>query len=123
MDYVIALEKSWSCLYISYPNRIAGCLKDGKWGYLDTLENEFIIPLTCDKIFIDNGFVFCNGIVTFEINGRWGVIRSDGECTDAIFDEVDVELDQAVKVRIGDVWGYVNEDGQSTEYGDEAYFY
>jgi hypothetical protein len=117
-EWVVAPEYD----YISYPNRIAGCLKDGKWGYLDTLENKFIIPLSCDRISLEGGFVFCNGIGTFEINGRWGVIRTDGEYTEAIFDEVEEEFDQAVKVRIGDVWGYVNEDGQFIEDADEAYY-
>ena len=109
--------------YISYPNTITACYKDKKWGVLNTTTNEFIIPMICDHISLENGFIFCNGIGTFEINGKWGVMREDGEHTEAIFDEVETEFEQAVKVRIGETWGYINEDGKNTEDTDEAYYW
>ena len=31
-------------------------------------------------------------------------------------------IDQFIKVRIGDVWGYIDEKGQFTEEVEEAYF-
>ena len=66
---------------------------------------------------------YCNGIGTFEINGKWGVMREDGEHTEAIFDEVETDFDVAVKVRIGEVWGWINEEGQFTKDGDEACYW
>ncbi len=48
------------------------------------------------------------------------MMREDGEHTEAIFDEVELDLEQAVKVRIGESWGCINEEGQFTEDGDEA---
>jgi hypothetical protein len=50
-------------------------------------------------------------------------MREDGEHTEAIYDEVETEFDQAVKVRIGESWGYINEDGMITEDADEAYYW
>lgn len=46
-------------------------------------------------------------------------MREDGEHTEAIFNEVETEFDQAVKFRIGETWGY-NEDGKFTIDADEA---
>ena len=109
--------------YISYPNTIAACYKDKKWGVLNTTTNEFIIPMICDHISLENGFIFCNGIGTFEINGKWGVMREDGEHTEAFFDEVELDLEQAVKVRIGETWGYINEDGKFTVDRDESCYW
>ena len=43
--------------------------------------------------------------------------------TEAIFDEVETDFDGAVKVRIGESWGYINEDGMFTVDGDEACYW
>jgi hypothetical protein len=109
--------------YISYPNTIVACYKNKKWGILNTTTNEFIIPMICDHISLENGFIFCNGIGTFEIDGKCGVMRDVGEHTEAIFDEVELDFDQVVKVRIGEVWGYINAGGKFTEDSDEAYYW
>ena len=71
----------------------------------------------------EGGILFTNGITVFEKNGKSGVLNEYGEYTDAIFDEVDMpEMGQSIKVRIGDKWGYIAEDGSFTTDEDDAYF-
>ncbi len=108
--------------FIGYPNTITQVNKNGKWGIIDLSKKAFIIPLECDEVSNDQGFMFVNGIGTFDINGKTGVIRDDGTFTEAIFEEVDGFPDELVKVKLNGKWGYINEQNQFTEDEDEAYF-
>jgi len=108
---------------IGYPNNLTYVCKDGKWGVIELSTQELIIPLECDKIFADNGFMFINGIGYYEKDGKTGVITTSGIFTGAIFDEADGDPDGFVKVKFNGEWGFINEDNKFTTDEDEAYYY
>jgi len=109
--------------YISYPNSIVGLFKDKKCGVMNLETKEWILPMEYDSISIENGFLFCNGIAFFDKNGKHGILNEDGKCTEAIFDEIEYDIEGSVRVRFGEEWGFVNEDGEFTLDEDESYFY
>lgn len=110
--------------FIGYPNRITFVVKEGVYGVLDLEAKKFIIPLHCDFVSSDNGFMFCNGIAQFGIDGKIGVMMDNGEHTEAIFDEVEAfEMEQDVKVRIGEDWGVINEQGKFETDSDQAHYF
>ncbi len=108
--------------YIGYPNNITIMKKDDKWGVYNLKEKSFIIPLICDWVSNENGFLFCNEIGFYGVANKTGVILSNGEFTKAIFDEVDLEDSGVVKVRYQNEWGYINEAGNFTNNEDDAYY-
>ena len=110
--------------YIGYPNNITYVVKDKKYGVINLYEGNFLLPLELDFVTTENGIMFCNGISAYGKNDKQGVIMSNGELTEAIFDEVDApEMGESIKVRIGDQWGFINENGQFTQDEDEAYYF
>jgi hypothetical protein len=109
--------------YIGFPNSITSFQKDNKWGVMNISTKEWILPLVCDKIYGANGFMFVNGIGVYEIGEKSGLILENGECTEAIYDEVDLVAEEFSKARIGDTWGFIAKDGQLVQDPDEAYFY
>jgi hypothetical protein len=109
--------------FIGYPNTITSFLKGNKWGVMNIVSKEWILPLVCDKIYINNGFMFMNGVGVYEIGDKTGLISANGEFTDAIFDEVELDEDDFYKGRIGELWGYIDEDGQLVQDADEAYYF
>lgn len=110
--------------FIGYPNRITFVVKEGVYGVMDLEDKKFIIPLHCESVSSDNGFLFCNGIAQFGIEGKIGVIRENGEFTEALFDEVEaIEVGEQVKVRIGEEWGVINKEGKFDTNEDEAYYF
>lgn len=108
--------------YIGYPNQITYMKKEGKWGVYNLYENKFILPLVCDWLSHENGFLFCNEVAFYGIGDKTGVILGNGEFTRAMFDDVEMEDNGTVKVFYQKEWGYVNEEGQFTKDEDEAYF-
>lgn len=109
--------------FIGYPNTITSFLKGNKWGVMNTVSKEWILPLVCDKIYITNGFMFMNGVGAYEIGEKIGLISENGKFTDAIYDEVELDEEDFYKGRIGELWGYIAEDGQLVQDPDEAYFF
>ena len=110
--------------YIGYPNTLTHVCKDGKWGVLNIATGEYLIPLECDKVFSEGGYLFVNGIGTFEKDGKIGVITQYGAFTQPIFDEVEFDDEAPVKVKFNGEWGYINEENQFTKDEEEAcYFY
>lgn len=110
--------------FIGYPNNLTHVCKDGKWGVLDLSKGEYLIPLVCDMVHDDHGFMFINGIGTYEKDGKTGVIGHDGNFTEPIFEEVENEFEVPVKVKYNGQWGFINEDNKFTMDEDEAcYFY
>ena len=108
--------------YIGYPNNITYLCKNGKWGVMNLNTREWILPLNCDSLSHENGFLFSNGIAFYELNGKHGILLINGEFTQPVFDEIDHEINYAVKVRIGNKWGYADKSGQLVDDIDEAYF-
>ena len=108
---------------IGYPNSLTYVCKNGKWGVLNLATFEFLIPLECDKIYADNGFMFINGVGVYEKDDRKGIVSSSGEFTGAIFDDVDCEPDEHVKVLLNGEWGYINEGNEFTSDLEEAYYF
>lgn len=110
--------------YIGYPNALTQVCKDGKWGVLNITTGEYLIPLTCDKVFSEGGYLFVNGIGTFEKDGKLGVITQYGAFTQPIFEEVEFDDEAPVKVKLNGEWGYINEENQFSRDEEEAsYFY
>jgi hypothetical protein len=109
--------------YVGYPNTITHVCKDGKWGVLNLSTLSFLIPPECDKIFVDNGFMFTNGIGYYEKDGKTGVISASGEFTGAIFDDVNGDPEGCVKVMLNGEWGFINKENEFTTDEEEAYYY
>jgi hypothetical protein len=108
---------------IGYPNNLTYVQKDGKYGVLDLSKREFLIPLACDKIWDDMGFMFTNGIGYYEKGGKIGVIDESGRFTDAVFEDVDGEPEGLVKVKYNGKWGFVREDNGFTEMEAEGFYW
>lgn len=108
--------------YIGYPNSITQVRKGDKWGVLDLDKKDFLIPLECDKIYADSGYMFVNGIGAYEKSGKMGFITIEGKFTQPIFDDTDWDVEGLLKVKLNDQWGYVTEGGQFTLIPDEAYY-
>jgi hypothetical protein len=72
---------------------------------------------------LHNGFLFMNGIGLYKKDGRWGILNDAGEYTEALFDEVEEDIEGPVKVKLGEQWGFVQEDGTLSEEEDDAYFW
>ena len=108
--------------FIGYPNNLTAVCLDGKWGVLNISKNDFLIPPECDRIYIDGGFMFVNGMGVYEKNGKSGIISDDGSFTEAIFEDVIIELDEFVKVNYEGQWGYVDKNNLFTTDEDEAFY-
>ena len=108
--------------YIGYPNNFTHVCKNDKWGVLNIPERKFLIPLECDTIQSDGGFMFINGVGIYEKDGKLGLVTENGEFTEPVFNDTDWDMEGGVKVLQNDQWGYVNEDGQFTTDEDEAYY-
>jgi hypothetical protein len=118
--------------YIGFPGGITSFIKERKWGVMDILTKEWILPLNCDFVYEYEGCIFINGIGKYEIGGKWGIILENGEITGAIYDEValfnlfnlfNLLNEDYATARIGDLWGYVAKDGQLVQDTDKAYFH
>ena len=106
--------------YIGYPNDITHVRKGNKWGVLNLDKKEFLIPLECDHIDSDKGFMFINGIGAYERDGKCGIITHYGAFTEAIFDEAELIPEEWVKVKFEGQWGYLDEELKFTLDEDEA---
>ncbi len=109
--------------YIGYPNTLTNVCKDKKWGVLNILTGEFLIPLECDMVHAHSGFMFINGIGSYEKDGKTGIIREDGAFTEAIFEDVDIDSEDLVRVKLNGEWGFINEQGAFTTDEDDDVWY
>jgi hypothetical protein len=107
--------------FVGLPNTLMPVYKDDKWGVLNIKTKEYLIPIECDSISFDYGFMFINGLAVYRKNDKQGVINDRGEFTDAIFDEVDW-AEGSVKVLFNGEWGFIDEKNQFTLDEDEAYY-
>jgi hypothetical protein len=105
--------------YIGIPNNLTHVYKDGKWGVLNLKEGNFLIPVECDSISHEHGFLFVNGLAIYTKNNKTGVITQSGQFTDAIFDDVEW-WEGAVKVLLEGQWGFIDENNQFTTDEEEA---
>jgi hypothetical protein len=106
--------------YIGYPNSITAVCTDDKWGLLNIIKNEFLIPLDCETIGVDQGFVFCNGIGYYKRAGKYGIIHESYHFTDAIYDDLELEPEGPVKVMLNGEWGYIDQNDAFTLDEHEA---
>ena len=126
---VLPEESGWKWIlepvfdYISYPNDLVAVQKGELWGVYCFSQAKYLIPLACEMIPLHNGFLFMNGIGLYKKDGRWGIINDAGEYTEALFDEVEEDIEGPVKVKLGEQWGFVQEDGTLSEEEDDAYFW
>ncbi len=105
--------------YIGYPNPITNVCKGKKWGVLNIVTGEFVIPLECDMVHAHSGFMFMAGIGSYEKDGKIGIVREDGSFTDAIFEDVNIDLEDLVRVKLDGQWGFINEQGAFTTDEDD----
>jgi hypothetical protein len=126
---VLPEKNGWSWLlnpefdYITYPNDIVAVKKGEKWGIYCFSKTKYLIPFECEMITLHGGFLFMNGIGEFKKDGLWGIINDSGEYTEAIYSEVEEDIEGPVKVKLGEKWGYVKEDLTFSENEDDAYFW
>ncbi len=106
--------------FIGYPNDITSVQKGDKWGVLNISTGRFIVPLECDKVFDNNGFMFLNGIGYYMKDGKLGIITDEGDRTDALFDAVDPSPVGWVKVKYNNQWGFIDENDQFTDKPEDA---
>ena len=66
---------------------------------------------------------FSNGLAVYEADGKKGVIYTNGTVLPAKFDEIDSpELESCLSVRVGDEWGFIDQDGNFTTDDEEAFW-
>lgn len=109
--------------FIGYPNIITHVRKGDKWGVLNLDKKELLIPVDCEYIDNDMGFMFTNGIGSYKRAGKWGVVTHYGAFTEAIFEETELFPEEWVKVKYEGEWGYLNEDMKFAPDEDEACFH
>jgi hypothetical protein len=126
---VLPEESGWKWIlepefdYISYPNDIVAVQKGELWGVYCFSQAKYLIPIACEIIPLHNGFLFMNGIGLYKKDGRWGILNDAGEYTEALFDEVEEDIEGPVKVKLGEQWGFVKESGIFGKEEDDAYFW
>lgn len=108
--------------YIGFPKNLVNVYSERKAGVYDLVKNDWLIPVELDELSDNNGVMFSNGIAFYSKEGKQGVLLSTGEHTGAKYDEIDYSIDEYLKVRIGNKWGYIGEVGELVDDIDEAYF-
>ena len=86
--------------------------KDGKHAVL-TNSGEEVVPCIIDSI-----SEACNGISSFTSDGKEGLFTDTRLYVAPIFDEI-TENDEKVYARLGNQWGYIDEEGNFIEEHDE----
>ncbi len=120
--------KEWTWLlepefdYISYPNNLVAVKKDKYWGILNLSTKSYLVDVVLDEVYLHQGFLLVNGIGIFRKEGKYGLINSHDEITKPEFEEIEMEFEGLLRVRMGNQWGYITEEGVFTENEDEAYW-
>lgn len=70
-----------------------------KWGVLNLDKKEFLIPPECDHFDSDKGFMFRNGIGSYERGGKCGIVTHYGAFAEAIFEGAELISEEWVKVK------------------------
>lgn len=109
--------------FVTYPQNILAVLKDKKWGVYSMSKAAFLIPIECEKVSLYEGFLFCNCIGYYKKDGLYGVISQFGNFTAPIFNRITDDIDGAVKVQLGEHWGYIKEDNTFTQDEEEAAYF
>ena len=106
-EYESIFKGPYACLY--------NMVKDNKCGYM-TPSGHVVLDCVCDDIYEE-----CNGVIPYEVNGKWGIIYDNFVVVPAKFDEIGIpEIDQAVEVKMGDEWGYIDANMEFTTDPDNA---
>lgn len=109
--------------YIGYPNNLAPVCIGEKWGVINIPANKFLIPIECDMVHVNHGFLFINGLGSYEKDGKTGIIRQDGAFTEAIFEDTDPDFEGTLRVKLNGEWGFINELGAFTTNEDDDIWY
>lgn len=105
--------------YIGYPNDLAPVCIGEKWGVLNIPANKVHIPIECDTVQVNHGFLFINGLGFYEKDGKTGIIRQDGAFTEAIFEDTDPDFEGTLRVKLNGAWGFINQQGTFTTNEDD----
>ena len=91
--------------------------KDGKFGLM-SCDGTVYVDCICDELFEP-----INDICLYRSGDKWGVLDIYGNVVAPKFDEiVETDFDECVKVRVGDLVGYINKAGEFTQNEEEAYW-
>lgn len=94
------------------------CEQNGKKGLVDGAGN-YILPCEQDEIYEN---LSMETLIPFRRNGLWALVQN-GTCTDAVFQDVDLEYGEYCRVRLDGKWGWVDKQGVFTLDEDKASFY
>lgn len=92
-----------------------------KWGIYDLEKDQFIVPLDCEQVESVHGFLFINGIGIFSKKGKYGIIDIEGNCSKAVFDDVDIKIGSLVTVKFKGEWGFLDKETKFTQDEEQAY--
>ena len=96
---------TWYDMYIT--------MKGDKKGLLN-LKGEVLVPCVLDTVY--DAF---NDIIQFEQGGKYGLITTDGSLyVKPVYDEI-TDKDEDVYVRLGDQWGFLDEEGSFIDEKDQ----
>lgn len=84
-------------------------IQNGKLGFVNG-KGEMITP--CELDHYQEPF---NDIVTIDANGKYGVLTLWGLYVKPIFDEIEDDDNEMVHVRLGDKWGFIDDNGEFIE--------
>lgn len=108
--------------YVGYVDKLAPVRKNGMWGVLNVETMSYLIPLECDIIYVPWGHMFNNNAAVYSKDGKLGVIRPDGRFTPPIFEDVEAEYQDMLRVRFEGVWGFLDENSQFTTNEKDAFW-
>ena len=87
-----------------------------KKGLINTKDGHYIFEPQFDFI---GDKVFCYSFLRIKKNGKWGIVRTDGEVVaEPVYDEIEGFGErmgspyEVAKVRIDDKWGVINQEGE-----------
>lgn len=103
--------------FVDSESKLYVCEKNGKKGLVDKDGCE-LIPCLQDEIY---EMIDSDGVIPFIRNNKWGLFHF-GVCTDAIFDDVEINSEDYCRVMCSGQWGWIDSKGQFTTDETEAWF-
>ena len=102
--------------FVEWVNYIA--LKDGKYGILD-IDGREVVPCVMDAIYERQD---PDGVLPLEKDGLWGIYADDEAYIYPRFDELEIYSEDYIRVRSGDLWGWLDAAGNLTTDKSQAFY-
>lgn len=91
-----------------FVNGVAGVKRNGKWGLIDSLSNDLIVPAKYDSI-----GDFSNGYVAVKLGGKWGFVDVTGkEITPIKYERTTPFNEGIASVQLDKKWGAIDKSGR-----------